>query len=277
MTARETGPERVGMIGLGTLARETLSALHRHGDDLVAVVAVLVRDASRERPESGTSESGTPEVPVVGTLAELLAFHPTVVVELAGHEAVRTHVPALLRAGVDVVITSVGALVDDALRDEIREAARAGRASARIPPGALGGLDAVAAGRLLGFDLVRHTIRKPPGSLLPESEADLVTAGGAPVELFRGPARAAIERFPASTNVTAALAIAGAGFDDTDVVVVADPGTVRNHHRIEAVGPFGRIVLEMENERVPGSTSGAIVVASTVRSVLRRSAGLAID
>ena len=59
--------------------------------------------------------------------------------------------------------------------------------------------------------------------------------------------------------------------------MIADPATVRNHHRIEALGPFGRIVLEMENERVPGSTSGAIVVASTVRSILRRHTGLAID
>jgi len=272
MTAHQGQPERVGIIGLGILARETLDALDRHGADLMAVVAVLVRDPSRQRP---TSEA--PNVPVVGRLAELLAFDPTVVVELAGHEAVRAHVPAVLRAGIDAIITSVGALVDDALRDEIRRAAQAGGATARIPPGAIGGLDAIAAGRLLGFDLVRHTIRKPPHSLLPAPEADRVVAGGAPVELFRGSARAAIARFPASTNVTAALAIAGAGFDDTDVVVVADPGTVRNHHRIEALGPFGRIVLEMENERVPGSTSGAIVVASTVRSILRRSAWLAVD
>jgi aspartate dehydrogenase len=198
-------------------------------------------------------------------------------VELAGHAAVRAHVPAILEAGVDVVITSVGALADDRLREEIARAARDGGASARIPPGAVGGLDAIAAARLVGFDLVRHTIRKAPHSLLPVSDADAVAAGGAPLELFRGPAREAIARYPGSTNVAAALAIAGAGFDATEVVVVADPDAIRNHHRIEASGPFGRIVLEMENERVPGSTSGAIVVASTVRSILRRSGGLAVD
>jgi aspartate dehydrogenase len=260
------------MIGLGILARETLGALRRHGADRIDVVGVLVRDVSRERPDPLASD-----IPLVGELDELLALGPSVVVELAGHEAVQEHVPAILRAGVDVIITSVGALVDDRLREEIRAAARAGGARTRIPPGAIGGLDAIAAARLIGLDLVRHTIRKAPHSLMPTREADAVVAGGGAVELFRGPARAAIARYPASTNVAAALAIAGAGFDDTEVVVVADPAASRNHHRIEATGPFGRIVLEMENERVPGSTSGAIVVASTVRSVLRRSEGLAID
>jgi aspartate dehydrogenase len=265
-------PERVGFIGLGPLARETLVALGSHGADRVAVVAILVRDPARERPETGRLEA-----PLVSDLADLLRCAPTVVVELAGHAAVQTHVPAILRAGVDVLITSVGALVDDALRNEIRRAAEAGGSTARIPPGAIGGLDAIAAARLIGLDLVRHTIRKAPHSLLPASEADQVIAGGQPVELFRGSAREAVARFPASTNVTATLAIAGAGFEATEAVVIADPGVVRNHHRVEAVGPFGRIALEMENERVPNSTSGAIVVASTVRSILDRSAALAVD
>jgi aspartate dehydrogenase len=269
---RSARAERVAFIGLGPLARETLAILDASAEGRATLVGVLVQDASKRRDPAGAVTA-----PIVDDLDDLLRCSPTLVVELAGHEAVRRHVPATLRAGIDVIITSVGALADDRLADEIRAAAEAGGATARIPPGAIGGIDAIGAARFLGLDQVCHVIRKPPHSLLAETEADALVEGGRPVEVFRGSARDAIARFPASTNVTAALSLAGAGFDETEVVVLADPRTVRNQHRIEASGPFGRIVVEMENERVPGSTSGAIVAASTAASILRRTAPLGVD
>ena len=262
--------ERVAIIGLGPLAREALAALAEHGADRIVVVGALDRDPDRR------ADADALGIPLVASVAELLALDPTVVLELAGHGAVREHVPTVLRHGTDVIVTSLGALADDGLRAELAAAATEGRATASIPSGAIGGLDAIAAARLIGIDSVTHTIRKHPTSLLDIEGARAVIDGTGLSELFRGPARDAIARYPAATNVTAALSIAGAGFDRTEVTVVADVAAIRNQHRIEARGPFGSIVVEMENERVPGSTSGAIVVASVVAAVIRRSSAISV-
>ena len=47
-----------------------------------------------------------------------------VVLECAGHQAVRDHGIRCLEAGADLVLTSIGALVDDALRADLERPPR---------------------------------------------------------------------------------------------------------------------------------------------------------
>jgi predicted dinucleotide-utilizing enzyme len=63
-------------------------------------------------------------------IEDLLALEPDVVVELAGHAALRRHAPTVLRAGVDVPILAVGALADPDTGRAIRDAAHAGKSRA---------------------------------------------------------------------------------------------------------------------------------------------------
>ena len=53
----------------------------------------------------------------------LIAERPDLVVECAGHAAAGAHAPAVLRAGVDVILVSIGALADPGLESALRAAA----------------------------------------------------------------------------------------------------------------------------------------------------------
>ncbi len=258
MTDSATGPLRVGFIGLGAIGLGVSRLIQRDGSGCVEIVAALVRDPGRQRP------AGSPRT--VGSLAELLALQPDVVVEAGGHTALRQHGPAVLRAGIDLIAVSVGALAVAETEAELRAAAIEGGAQMRVAAGAIGALDAVGAAARMGLDRVVHTTRKPARTLIDPAEAARLEA---PREIYRGTVREGALKFPESINVAAAVSLAGIGFDRTEVRVVADPTLTRNQHEVVAEGPWGTFRFEVsslpteENPRtgrlVPGSVYNALL------------------
>jgi aspartate dehydrogenase len=255
---------RVGFIGFGTIARGLLD--HVRPDDDLQFVGALVADPSKPRP------AGTPRI--CTEVAQLLNLQPDVVVELGGHAALRCYGPPVLRAGVDLLMLSVGALADPAVEQEIVEAASAGRAQAIVVSGAIGGLDAIAAAVVGGLSRVTHTTRKPSRALLTRAEA---AAQSKARELFRGSAREGALRFPDSINVAAAVSLAGIGLDRTEVCVIADPRIERNQHEVVAEGAFGELRFEIRN--VPSDDNprtGRLVAMSVLHALRRRQARLVL-
>jgi aspartate dehydrogenase len=211
---------------------------------------------------------------MVATIEALLAARPEVVVDAAGHAALRARGPAVLRAGCDLLMLSVGALADPALEDEIRAAARAGGARARVASGGIGALDAIASAAVGGLERVTHTVRKPARTLMDPREAATLAA---PREMFRGPARQGVLLFPESINVAAAVSLAGIGLDQTEVCVIADPAARRNQHEVVAEGAFGRLRFEIENiPREENPRTGRLVAMSVVHELLQRRAFLSV-
>lgn len=258
-------PLRVALIGFGAIGRAVVRLVAEGAAGEIEIVGALVREVRRARPAGP---------PVVGTLEELLALRPEVVVEAAGHEALRAHGPRVLRAGVDLIAVSVGALADPAVEAELRAAARAGGARLRIASGAIGALDAIGAAAVGGIKRVVHTTRKPARALLGSEDA---AALGGERELFRGPAREGVRLFPESVNVAAAVSLAGVGFDRTELRVVADAAIERNEHCVEVEGAFGRLRFEIAN--VPSDENprtGRLVAMSIVHALRQRRAVIAI-
>jgi aspartate dehydrogenase len=258
----ETTPLRVGLIGLGAIGSRVIDYAREHAADSILFVGALVRDVGRQR------EAG--DIPLVSTPAELLALRPDIVVEAAGHEALRTHGPAILRSGCDLLFLGVGALADPDLETAIREAALEGGATAEIASGAIGALDAISAAAVGGIDRATHTVRKPPRSLMSKEEADNLTG---PTVLFRGPAREGALIFPENINVAAAVSFAGIGLDRTEVCVIADPAVGRNQHEVEIEGTFGWMKFEIRG--IPSDENpktGRIVAMSIVRHLMNRQA-----
>jgi aspartate dehydrogenase len=252
---------RAGLVGFGSIGRQVVQLVRDGAAGRAEIVGVLVRDPDRY------PASVRDGIPFVGDVKALLALSPTVVLEAAGHEALRTHIPPILAAGVDVIALSVGALADPDTLAAVQAAARRGGAQLRIPSGAIAALDAISAAAVGRIERVTHTVRKPPLGLLPPDEAAAVTATGQPRELFAGTAREAALLFPANVNVVAAVSLAGIGLDRTEARVVADPGVVRNTHELVVEGAFGRLSLTIENVPSDNPKTGRIVPLSLVRTL----------
>jgi aspartate dehydrogenase len=95
--------------------------------------------------------------------------------------------------------------------------------------------------------------------------------------LYRGNAGEAALRFPQNANVAAALALAGLGFDATEVELVADPDAPGNVHEIEAEGAAGRFAIQLQGKpsRSNPKTS-ALAAMSVARALLNENATIVI-
>lgn len=254
---------RVGLIGLGTIARGALELLRP--DDDIEVVGALVAHPNKPRPGC--------HVRLCTRIEDLIARKPEVVVELAGHGALRCHGPNVLRAGIDLLILAVGALADPETERAIRQAAQHGKSRATVVSGSIGGLDAIASASAGQLSRVTHYTRKPARALLPPDEASALQE---PRELFAGSARQGVLEFPESINVAAAVSLAGIGLDRTEVRVIADPALERNRHEVVAEGDFGRLRFEIENVPTDNPRTGRLVAMSVVQALRRRQARLVI-
>ena len=169
-------PLRVGLLGYGAIARGVVRLLC--AEDHVELVGALVADPARPR------DAVAPRI--LASVAELLELRPDVVVEVAGHAALGCFGPPILRAGIDLLLVSVGALAERSVERALVEAASEGQSRAIVVSGAIGALDAIAAASVGGLTRVTHTTRKPGRALLSPSDAAELRE---PRELFRGSAR----------------------------------------------------------------------------------------
>lgn len=264
--SRSSGPSRIAVVGCGAIGRATLALLR--DDPRLDVVRVVVPERS-VAAVAGAARSLAPNARV-GCTIDLGDSPVDLVVECAGHAALARHVVPALAAGVPAIVASIGALHDDALAARLEDAARAG--GTRVTPiaGAVGAIDALAAARIGGLDVVAYVGRKPPAGWR-GTEAERVCdldAIVAPTVLFEGSAREAARRYPKNANVAATVSLAGVGLDATRVTLVADPGVTRNVHRIVAEGAFGRLDATVENAPLPDNPrTSALTVWSLVRAI----------
>jgi aspartate dehydrogenase len=263
----------VALIGYGGIARDVVAALRAAGGD-TNVVGVLCRPgrAAKARDALG-------DIAVVESLADLLATQPNVVAEVAGQQAVAEYGPEVLRRGFDLLMISIGALAEPKLLERLRMAAVEGKSRLLLPAGAIGGIDAIAAMRTGGLDMVRYRSRKPPAAWRgspAEKVADLDKLTGRTV-LYRGSAGEAALLYPQNANVAAAVALAGLGFDKTEVELVADPAAPGNVHEIEAEGAAGRFAIQLQGKpsRSNPKTS-ALAALSVARALLNLDATIVI-
>jgi aspartate dehydrogenase len=245
----------VGLIGGGAVAASIASELLADGTGL-RLVAALVR-------------SGAPGLPVgvarVETVEELLAAGADVVVEAASQDAVRALGPAVVGAGVDLVIVSTGALLERGLRARLHAEGRRSGARVVLATGAAAGIDALRAARVGGLDRVEVEQRKPARVLL---GADAAIRLDGPVCILDGSVSEAARAHPATTNILATIALAGLGPERTRVRLIADPAATANHARLRASGAFGSLDVVLEN-RPSANPRSSVLTALSVVSTLR--------
>lgn len=253
---------RIVLIGYGAIAADLATALTGAGH----AVSVLLKPGSASRRRVPGS------IAILSDLQEIVAARPELVVEAAGHEAVRDVVPGCLKLGLPVLISSIGALHDEALLAGLVAAARENGGRLLLASGALGALDYVRAVRGADDLTLDYESRKPPAAW----RAELIALGHdpdtleSPVTLFSGNAREAAAAYPQNLNVAAALALAGPGFEATGVAVVCDPAASGNTHVVTASSAFGTMSLSIANRPSPTNPKSSWIVGSSLLAAIEQ-------
>jgi aspartate dehydrogenase len=258
------------LIGMGAVGRHVARALQNEANRVR--LSILVRKQYVPEVRAAVDEIVPGEVQVVDRL-ELLTDIPELAVECAGHAAVAEFGEDCLTSGTDFLVTSVGALTDTLLLQRLERASRTHMGKLMIPAGAIAGVDALAAARYGGLERVRYISRKPPEAWTGTPAERMCDLGRltAPVEFYTGNAGEAARLFPQNANVAATIALAGLGFEKTQVSLSADPSAPGNVHVIEAEGGFGKLRVEVQGRPLPENPkTSALAALSVLRAIHNR-------
>ena len=249
--------KRIIFIGDGAIGRPAAHRIARGDIPGAELLGVVVRKQGQDRPSG---------IRYFTDIDEALALGPDLVVEAAGGEAFRRYAPHCISRGIDFLAVSVAAMADPEVEKGVRSAISSGNGRLYIASGATGALEALSAGREAGLETVTLTQRKPlrafPGAVL-STEEDTVMSSGT--------ARDAAMAFPKNANISAAIALAGLGFDETSVTVIADPRVDANIAELFACGAFGELRLSMRNTPSELNPSTARLASLSVIAAIRRS------
>lgn len=262
---------RVVVVGLGAVGRVIVARL-AEGVPGVQLTGVASRDQVRARQ---TLREMAIDVPV----RDITDLEPEadLVVECAPAHLLPAIAEPFLRQGKEVVVLSVGALLE---YEHLIHLAKEYRGTITVPTGALLGLDAVAAAAEAGISSLRLTTRKPPAGLIgaPGIDDNGIDLDGLtePLLVFSGTAREVSRGFPANLNVAVALSLAGPGPDETHVEVWADPGVTKNTHTIVMLSEVADVTMTIENVPSENPRTGRITPLSVVSLLRKRGASLRV-
>ncbi|MEM4252814.1 MAG: aspartate dehydrogenase [Candidatus Nitrosotenuis sp.] len=256
--------KKIGLLGCGAIGTQIALAI-----DSGKIPAILTHVYDFDRSKSEALVSRLKKRPQIAENPHMLSSNPVdIVVEAASQDAVRNHALSILQNRRDLLIMSVGALLDESVLEILLDACREFKRTIYLPSGALAGLDAIRSVKE-ELESVLLITTKNPKSLkgarffeVSKIDTDSITTK---TVLFEGSAKDAVNLFPANINVAALLSLAGLGSHNTKVRIVADPQTDKNTHQVIAQGKFGSISITVEN--VPDSTNPKTSRLATLSAV----------
>lgn len=262
--------KKVAIAGFGAIGKVLARRLTDGSMPAFELAVIGARDAAKTRADAEKILKRA--VPVVASTD--LAGKADILLECVPTGAFRSVVEPALAAGMTVITVSGAALLEHM---DLEDVARKGGGQLILATGAIVGLDAIRAARLGTIQSVKMVTRKPPKSLatakqVVEDGKDLFKLTE-PELLFKGTAREGARRFPANVNVAAAIALAGAGPDRTELEIWTDPAVERNTHRVVVEADTARIEVAIANvpsDENPGT--GRITALSMLAALERLAA-----
>lgn len=245
---------KLGIIGCGAIGTDVGKAADKIADIEKIYLFDIKEDASSKLCKSLKKAEIKP-------VKDFLKY-VDVVFEAASKGAVEEYAEEVITAGKELVIMSVGSLLDDKFKKKLEKIAKEKKCKIHLPSGAVCGIDGVLSASIDLIDDVTLVTTKPPESLGREvNEREII---------FKGNAREAVKKFPLNINVAASLSLAGIGFDKTKVEIVADPVATRISHKILAHGKFGRLRAEVENMPNPNNPKSSYLASLSAIATLKK-------
>ena len=244
----------LGIIGCGAIGTDVAKA----ADNMDEIKKIYIYDINKKA--SNTLD----KIIKKGKIKKVSDFldDVDVVFEGASQKAVKEYAELILSKGKDLILMSVGSLFEDNFRNRLEKIANEKQCKIYVPSGAVCGIDGIISASVVGLNEVTLVTTKPPSSLGKKIEKRTV--------LFEGNAREAIKKFPANINVAASISLAGKGFDETKVEIVADPVVTRISHKILAHGKFGRLRVELENMPNPNNPGSSYMASLSAIATLKQ-------
>ncbi|MHC1631182.1 MAG: aspartate dehydrogenase [Methanotrichaceae archaeon] len=257
---------KIGLIGCGAIGSEIARAIDR-GDISAELVAVYDRNSEGAKKLIECLKVR----PKLSDLDELVE-QADIVVEAAAQKAVPSVARETLERGRDLMIMSVGALLDKGLYKSVERLAREHNCKVYLPSGAISGLDGLKSAGIGQIKKITLTTTKNPvgfvgAPYIQEKKIDL-DAISSPTVIFEGSAEEAVKAFPANVNVAATLNLT-AQDQEVQVKIVADPNTKVNIHQITAEGNFGKITTRVENVPSPRNPKTSYLAALSAIATLQ--------
>lgn len=270
---------KVGLIGCGAIGTSLANLIDEGKAGNVKLLAIYDKNLEKAH-HLATKLHSKPKV--VETFDDLLSLSQiSLIVEAASQEAVKQYASKILQSNKNLMIMSVGALVDTELYEMIKhEAEKYGR-KIYIPSGAIAGLDGVKAAFIGGVKKVVLTTRKPPKALrgapyIEDKKIDLDAIKDSTL-IYKGTASEACRFFPANINVAATLSLAGIGAEKTEVEIIADPKINRNIHEVRVMGSFGELIVQTRNLPSPmNPKTSYLAVLSAIATLKKISENISI-
>ncbi|MCM3089790.1 MULTISPECIES: aspartate dehydrogenase [unclassified Cytobacillus] len=256
---------KAGIIGFGTLGKTIAELIETGHAGNVMLKSVLVR--SNKHADHADKQS----LALTSDEDDFFNGDLDIIIEAAGHEALHLYGEKVLANGSHLVVLSVGALGDACFYEKLQDVAMQQNRQIFIPSAAIAGLDRIAAGALGEIEDITLITRKHPRSwkgTIAEEKVDLHMLTE-PFCIYEGNARESSRLFPQSVNVSAALSLAGIGFENTKVKVYADPTIRTNTHTIKAKGYFGEVEISVSNVPYEENPKSSPIVAMSVAKVLK--------
>lgn len=258
---------RITIIGCGSIG----SKLAKAADQMQEVKRIYLIDIRKEVAEGVAA--GMDKAVVIDSVEDEL-YHCDLVIEAATQDAAKQFLPMVVARGVDMMIMSVGSLVDDDFRKMVFDRAKVSGAKIYIPTGALCGTDGLRCASVDEIESVELITTKGPKSL---GDVKYLMDKGIDVDkikdrtvIYTGPAREAVRIFPKNVNVAATVSLLGIGFDDTRVTVVLDPQIKSNSHDLKVKGKFGEMECHTYNVPEPDNPKTSHLASLSAISALKR-------
>ena len=257
---------KLGLLGLGAIGSDVVSMVKKDFSDQIDIPAVLVKQPRNRSPNS--------EPFITNDFEAFFEIEKDVVLEVAGHATVQDYAERILKSGVDLLVTSVGAFTDDKLYNKCIAAATSSGARLIIPSAGIGSLDTLSAAAVGGLNSVHMIVRKDPSAWYgthAEKEFDLGNLKE-PTVIFEGSPREGAALYPQNVNISAAVSLAGLGLDKTKLTIIADTSIETHICEIKAEGAFGNYsfvedLTVAETNRKTGKIVG-MAVMKTIRQMV---------
>ena len=261
--------KKVGLLGCGAIGTQIALAI-----DSGKIPAILTHIYDESKDASSILVEKLTNKPVISENPHLLSSNPIdIVVEAASQDAVKDIALSVLQNKKDLMIMSVGALLDESVYEILSDACKDFKKTIYLPSGAIAGLDGIKSVQneleSLSITTTKHPRSLKGAKFFENSDIDLDSLNSKTI-IFQGNAKEAVSLFPANINVAALLSLTGIGSEKTKVKIIADPNTDKNTHHIEAFGSFGKMTFTIENYPDPNNPKTSRLAILSAIETLRK-------